>query len=63
MNTDQQAAQQAAREATMAVVLSHLKPVQFNRFQAMLMAWQVYKAAKAPPVGTLGGGGGPREPL
>lgn len=61
MNTEQQAAQKAAREAAMAVIMSRLNQSQFSRLQAMMMAYQVYKMAKAP-AGTLGGGG-PKEPL
>lgn len=62
MNTEQQAAQKAAREAALAVFMSRLNQNQFSRLQAAMMAYQVYKMAKAP-VGTLGGGGGPKEPL
>lgn len=49
---------QALRDAAIAAAAAKLKPVQFNVWQSLLMAWQVYKLAKAAPVVPLDGGPG-----
>lgn len=50
--------QKILRDTAIALAVSNLKPVQFSRVQAMMAAWQMYKAARVTPLG----GPGPWRP-